>query len=245
MQESLFQYDEALSNLKTSAALDPGNVQALLNLGNLYLQLDKPEDAAEAYGQAVLITGGNAAAYYGIAEVNQRLGRYPQAVVAADRALAINPKDSKSSYIRSKALLQSDHPEEGEAELQRFDRLEADETAETVRGKAIPVALHTAFSKLEDGQGEAAINIMREALESYPDSASLRVNLGVIQNRLGLHRDALETFQAMLGQGDQNYFLVHFNLLREYALLGDSKASELHRLTYLQKYDAFLKNYRR
>jgi len=245
MQSSLFQFDEALSNLQTASALDPSNAQALVDLGDLYLKLDKPEDAAEAYGQAVLVTGGNAAAYYGIAEVNQRLGRYAQAVAAADRALAINPKDSKSSYIRFKALLQDNKPEEGEAELQRFNRLQADENDEVVRGKAIPVALHTAFTKFEGGQGEAALDVLREAIRSYPDSTSLHLYLGIMQSRLGRHNDALETFQTMIDRGDQNYFLVHFNLSREYELLGDPKASQLHRLTYLQKYDAFLRNQRR
>lgn len=245
MQTFLFQFDEALSNLKTASDLDPGNAQAFVDLGDLYLKLDKPEDAAEPYAQAVLLTGGNAAAYYGIAELNRRLGRYPQAVMAADKALEINPRDSKSSYIRAMALLQGDHPEEGEAELKRFDGLEADERGEVVRGRTIPAALHTAFTKLEEGQGEAAIKLLRGAIHSYPDSTALHLNLGILQSRLGMHGDAVKTFEDMIDRGDQDYFLVHFNLSREYESLGDMKASRLHWLTYLQKYDAFLINTRK
>jgi tetratricopeptide (TPR) repeat protein len=242
MQVFLFQFDEALSNLQTAVVIDPGNASAFIDLGDLYLKLDKPEDAAAQYAPAILLTGGNAAAYYGIAEFNRRLGHYPQAVMAADKALEINPRDAKSSYVRSVALFRSGSREAGEKELERFDKLEASERDETIRGRIIPVALHTAFEKLENGQGESAIDALREAIQSYPDSASLQLNLGIIQSRLGKHRDAVKTFQAMIDQGSmaQDYFLVHLNLSREYEILGDMKSSRVHRLLYLQKYDAFL-----
>ena len=91
------------------------------------------------------------------------------------------------------------------------------------------------------------MEVLREGIHSYPDSPSLQLNLGIIQSRLGRHRDAIKTFQAMIDQGFQNqdYFLVHLNLSREYEVLRDMKASQLHRLIYLQKYDAFLKNKRK
>jgi len=238
---------QAIEDLTAAIQLDPGNAQALVDLGDLYLKTEKPEDAAVQYAQAILLTGGNASAYYGIAEVNRRLGRYPQAVMAADRALEINPRDAKSSYIRSVALLRGDHREDGEIELERFGKLEAKDREEVVRGRTIPVTLRTAFAKLKDGQGEEAIELLREGIDSYPDSPALQLNLGIIQSRLGMHRDALKTFQAMIDQGfhDQDYFLVHLNLFREYEILGDTKASQFQRLIYLQKYDAFLKNKRK
>jgi len=244
MHVLLIQFDEALSNLKTAVELDPGNASAFVALGDLYLKLDRPEAAAAQYAESILLTGGNVAAYYGIAEVNRRLGHYHQAVMAADRALEINPRDAKSSYVRSVALLRDGHREEGEVELERFRKLEANDRDEEVRARTIPTTLHTAASRLENRQEEAALRILGEGIHSYPDSASLQVNLGIIQSRLGRHRDAIKTFQAMIDQGFQNqdYFLVHLNLSREYEILGDRKASQLHRLIYLQKYDAFLKN---
>ncbi|MBI4474660.1 MAG: tetratricopeptide repeat protein, partial [Acidobacteria bacterium] len=244
MHVFLFQFNEALSNLQTALELDPGNAQASVALGDLYLKLDRPEDAAAEYAKAILLTGGNGAAYYGAAEVNRRLGRYPQAVMAADRALDINSKDAKSSYVRAMALLRDGHREDAEVELERFRKLEANDRDEEIRARMIPVALHTAIDRLENLEAEAALEVLREAIRSYPDSVSLQLNLGIIQSRLGMHRDAIKTFQAMIDQGfeNQDYFLVHLNLSREYERLGDTKTSQLHRLIYLQKYDAFLKN---
>jgi tetratricopeptide (TPR) repeat protein len=242
MHVYLSQFNEALSNLQTALDLDPANAPAIVDLGDLYLKLDRPEDAAAQYGRAILLTGGNAAAYYGLAEVSRQLGHYPQAVMAAERALEFNPRDAKSSYIRSNALFRSGRREEGDAELERFEKLEASERDEGVRGRTIPVTLRTAFARLEEGLGEAAIEVLREGNRAYPDSASLQLNLGILQSRLGKHQDALKTFQALVDQGfqDQSSFLVHLNLSREYEVLGDIKASRLHRLIYLQKYDAYL-----
>jgi len=246
MHVFLFQFDEASSNLETAVELDPGNANAFVDLGDLYLKLDRPEDAAAEYAKAILLTGGNAAAYYGAAEVNRRLGRYPQAVLAADRALEINSRDTKSSYVRSMALLRDGHREDGETELDRFRKLEANDRDEDVRGRTILVILHTAVAALDKGQKEEALEALREGLHSYPDSPSLQLNLGVIQSRLGSHRDAIKTFQTIIDQGFQGQdFLAHLNLSREYAILGDMKASQLHRLIYLHEYDAFLKNERK
>src|SRR5262249_33426076 len=144
----------------------------------------------------------------------------------------------------SAALLRDGHREEGEIELERFRKLEAHDRDEEVRARTILVILHTAVAGLENGQEEAALEALREGIHSHPDSPSLQLNVGIIQSRLGRHGDAIKTFQAMIDQGFQNqdYFLVHLNLSREYGILGDRKASQLHRLIYLQKYDAFLKN---
>jgi tetratricopeptide (TPR) repeat protein len=238
----LFQFDEALTNLRTALDLDPVNAHAFVALGDLYLKLDKPEDAAAQYAQAILLTGGDAASYYGIAEVNRRLGRYPQAVLAADRALEMHSTDTKSSYIRSMALLRDGHRENGELELERLRKLEAKERDEGIRIRTIPVTLHTAAARFESGEQNAALQILRQGVQSYPDSASLQLNIGIIQSRTGNHRDAIKTFEAMIDQGflGKDYFLVHFNLSREYEIVGDMKASRVHRLLYLQKYDAFL-----
>ncbi len=229
MQVYLFQFNEALSNLQTALDLDPGNARAIVDLGDLYLKLDRPEDAATQYAQAILLTGGNAAAYYGIAEVSRRLGHYPQAVMAADRALEINPRDAKSSYVR--ALWLCSAPAVAKRVKQNWNGLgnwKRSERDEGVRGRTIPVTLRTAFAKLEERQGEAAIEVLREGIRAYPDSASLQLNLGIMQSRLGMHHDALKTFQAMIDQGfqDQHYFLVHLNLSREYEVLGDRRRAD-------------------
>jgi predicted Zn-dependent protease len=108
------------------------------------------------------------------------------------------------------------------------------------------VTLQAAAVRLQNREEEAALETLREGIQAYPDSPSLQLNLGIVQSRIGRHRDAVKTFQAMIDKGFQDQdFLVHLNLSREYEILGDVKASQLHRLLYLQKVDVFLKNKRK
>ena len=45
----------------------------------------------------------------------------------------------------------------------------------------------------------------------------------------------------MIKEGVGDSFLVDFNLAREYAVLGDKLKSQIHRTSYLQKFDESLK----
>jgi len=84
--------------------------------------------------------------------------------------------------------------------------------------------------------------LFRTALDSHPDhddEARISLSLGLAQAKLGRHRDAAETFQAMIERGI-NDFLIHRNLALQYELLGDSRSLE-QRAIYLQKYDSALK----
>ena len=67
------------------------------------------------------------------------------------------------------------------------------------------------------------------------------MNLGIAQSFLGHHRESIRTFQAMIKEGVGDSFLVDFNLAREYAVLGDKLKSQIHRTSYLQKFDESLK----
>jgi hypothetical protein len=61
----------------------------------------------------------------------------------------------------------------------------------------------------------------------------------LIQSRLGLHREAAETFETMiLMQSDD--FMVHRQLAREYEHLGNKEGAQQQRVVYLQRYDAAL-----
>ena len=162
--------------------------------------------------------------------------------MAADKALEIDSRDAKSSYVRAAALLRSGRPNEGEAELERFRRLEGEERDKVDRLRATRVFLQSAADSLASGRGDDAIKQLREGIRVYPDAGLLHLNLGIIQSRLGRHDDAVETFQTMIKLGLGDFFLVHLNLSREYQVLGNKTLSRRHRLIYLQKYNSSFPN---
>jgi predicted Zn-dependent protease len=142
------------------------------------------------------------------------------------------------------ALLRSGRSEEGEAEMDRFRKLEADERDRKDPGGPTGVSLKSAMTKLEKGRTEEALEEIRKHIRSDPDSALLYLNLGIAQSRVGRHADAIDTFQTMIDRGLGESFLVDFNLSREYEAIGDKSKSQRHRVNYLRKLDASLKKAR-
>lgn len=242
MNVLLVQFDEAQSAFKTSLELDPTNVGARVAEGDLYLQLDRPDDAASEYAQAIRLSGGNVPAYYGAAELNLRLDRFPEAVTSADKALELDSRDAKSSYVRAVALLRSGRANDGDAELERFRKLETEERNKVDKLRTTRVFLQSAAESIAIGRGDDAIDQLREGIRLYPDAGLLHLNLGIIQSRLGRHDDAVETFQTMMKLGLGDFFLVHLNLSREYQALGNKTLSRRHRLIYLQQYNSSFPN---
>jgi tetratricopeptide (TPR) repeat protein len=245
MQTMLIHFDEAVSSFRTALQIEPGNVTARVALGDLYLQMDRPGDAVVEYAQAIIHSGGrNAAAYLGLAEVNLRQGDFSQAVAAAQRALGVDSGNLRAHYVLAMSLLRSGRSEDGEAEMERFRKLEADERDMNDPGGATGVSLKSAMTKLEKGRTEEALEEIRKSIHANPDSAVFHLNLGIAQGRAGRHADAIRTFQAMIDRGLAESFLVDFNLSREYEALGDRSKSQRHRVNYLRKLDASLKKVR-
>lgn len=245
MQVLLIRFDEAVSSFKTALQIEPLNLTARVSLGDLYLQMDKSDDAAGEYAQAILYSGGkNVDAHVGLAEIDLRLGEYAKAIAAAQQALGIDSGNLKSHYVLAMALLRSGRSEEGGAEMERFRKLEADERDRKDPGGPTGVSLKSAMTKLEKGRTEEALEEIRNHVRSDPDSALLHLNLGVALGRIGRHGDAVNTFQGMIDRGLGDSFLVDFNLSREYEVIGDKSKSQRYRLSYLQKLDASLKKAR-
>jgi tetratricopeptide (TPR) repeat protein len=245
MQVFLIRFDEAVSSFKTALQIEPGNVTARVSLGDLYLQMDKLAEAADEYAQTILYSGGgNVDAHVGLAEVNLRLGDFPKAVAAAQKALGIDSANLKSHYVLAVGLLRSGRSEDGEAEMERFRKLEAEERDKKDPGGATAVSLKSTLAKLERGRAEEALEEIRTYIRSSPDDVVFYLNLGIAQSRMGRHADAISTFQNMIDRGLGDSFLVDFNLSREYEVLGDKSKSQRHRVNYLRKLDAALKKAR-
>jgi predicted Zn-dependent protease len=92
---------------------------------------------------------------------------------------------------------------------------------------------------LSEERVQEATTILSEGLREYPSNARLHLKLGLIQSRLGLHREAAQTFETIIRM-QLDDFLVHRQLAREYDQLGNKEGAEQQRAVYLQRYDAAL-----
>lgn len=236
----LVQFDDAVAAYKKALEIDPRNGEARLSLGDVYLRRDRLDETLAEYTRVVAENPGSAVAHNRVAELNLRMARFPESAAAAAKALEIDPAHRRSRYVRGMALMRMGRLEEGQKELQEYEKLERKAQGETNRVREIVATNRGAAALLIEGQAEEALAMFRKGIESHPDAAAMYLNLGLAQSKLGRHQEAAKTFEAMLGLEPGDNFVVHRSLAREYELLGDTSAAARHQVLYLQKLDAAL-----
>lgn len=106
--------------LERTVSLDPGNVQARLDLGNMLLAGGVPARAKEQANTILRAHPDNADAYALLAHVAQKQGDHEQALAMIQKALAIDP--NRAAFHTSLGLLQVSAPgskDVGQQELQK------------------------------------------------------------------------------------------------------------------------------
>jgi tetratricopeptide (TPR) repeat protein len=237
----LVEFDEAAAAYKKALEFTPDSAEARLGLGDVYLQVGRTDDALTEYNRVAATDTKSAAAYFRVADANLRMGRFEEAAAAAAKVLAIDTTLRRAHYVRATALLRMGQAEEGQKQLELFRKVEADARAETDRSRDIVVVNRGAAAKLVEGHPDEAVEMFLRAIETYPDSPTPYLNLGLAQSKLGQHKAAIDTFQKMLSLGMTDGFLVYWNLAQEYQVVGDTEASRRHQVVYLQNLDVALR----
>jgi len=240
IRAELVEFDEAASAYKKALEILPESAESRLGLGDVYLQQGKLEEALAEYNRVVQADPKSAAAHFRVADASLRIGRFDAAAASASKVLTIDPGHRRAHYVLATALVRTGEKESAEKELELYRKLEAEARSGIDRSRDIIVLNHGAAAKLLEGRHEEAIGLFQKAIEAYPDSSALYLNLGTAQSKIGRHKDAVETFQKMLSLGMDN-FMVYRNLSQEYELLGDMEASRRHRVVYLQNLDVALR----
>jgi tetratricopeptide (TPR) repeat protein len=236
----LAEFDQAASAYRKALEFTPDSVDARLGLGDVYLQQGKPQDALNEYNRALATDAKSAAAYFRVADAHLRLGRFAEASQAAGKVLDLDAGHRRAHYVLATALVRMNAPD-SERQLEVSRKLEAAARSETDRGRNIVVVNREAAAKLLEAQAEQAIEMFAKATETFPDSPTAYLNLGIVQCKLGQHKAAVETFQKLLTQNISDSFLVSWHLAQEYQHLGDMEASRRHRVVYLQNIDLALR----
>ncbi len=84
-------FDETLEEYKGVLDRDPDYLKALLNMGNLYVQLGDNDRAIKLFKKVITLDPDNADALNHLGSVNKKLENYDEAAVAFKRLLALNP----------------------------------------------------------------------------------------------------------------------------------------------------------
>ncbi|MBI5569944.1 MAG: tetratricopeptide repeat protein [Desulfomonile tiedjei] len=87
-----------LAGLEKMTAANPDNVQALVELGNTYFDLDKHQKAVEAYEKAIKLDPKNPDVITDMGISLRRLGRFQESAAAFQKAAEVDPNHALALF---------------------------------------------------------------------------------------------------------------------------------------------------
>ena len=165
----LGQYNAAYAELTRTVELQPNNLKARIDLGNLLLAGGKP-DLAQAQADAVMAADPNNPDVHAMLSVIAiKKGQKDQALIEINRALALDP--NRASFHENLALLQEGDPAKGavaEEELKKSVALDP---------KSVNPKLLLASFYIKNSRWQEAEQASRDAISTDPKSLSARASL--------------------------------------------------------------------
>lgn len=201
--QQLGNFDDALANFQIAHELRPDYIAALINTGNILLELDRLVEASISFKAALAIEENNPAAHYALGQIAASKRDYAEAVKHFEQTLAQLPGATRVHYSLAMAYRGLGNTEKARAHLVQqgtvgvrvsdplFDGLQnliAGERVFLARGKL-------AFEARRYGD---AVVEFRKAVAAKPDSVTALVNLGAALTQTGDLNGAAEQFRAAI-----------------------------------------------
>jgi tetratricopeptide (TPR) repeat protein len=224
LYERLGGHDDAIKQYKALLVLEPDHVEALGNLGEIYLTTGEPERAAEVLGRAVELAPKNARYHYDMGKAMQRLDRNDDAAKEY-RAATNEDKRYYQAWAGLGFLSAETNPTEAADHF----------------GKALKLApenayYHAALAEVQlrlPGETSAAIDSFVLACKYDPGNGELHYKLGCLLEEMGNDASAVVHFKEAISLdprgADAFYRLAHlqFDTHPELALLYINSAISL------------------
>ena len=104
---------QEINELEKGISLNPENVEALIRVGNLYLDIEQPEKAIMAYNKALEIDPNNPDVLTDLGVMYRRKDQPLEAIKAFDKAIKIDPRHEASRFNKGVVLLHDLNDSEG------------------------------------------------------------------------------------------------------------------------------------
>jgi Flp pilus assembly protein TadD len=191
--------------------LDPKDIDAPLQLGNIYAQLDAPRQAAAAYQRALAIDPNNVTALRGLANAELQVGD-PQAAISTLRsAAAIHPDWRTQNSLGVAYDMMGDFPSAQDAYRQGL----------TLAPENLQLTSNLGLSLALSGRFDEALPILEKAAHDPGATARIRQNLALAYGLAGDDQKAAATAAIDLDPAKVQANLGYYEYLR---LLHDRKA---------------------
>jgi tetratricopeptide (TPR) repeat protein len=209
-------FDEAINGYQAARTLRSDYAALPVNLGNIFLELNRLENARESFSAALEIDKYNPAARYGLGQVALSMRNYADAVAHFEKTLAQVPGANRVHYSLAMAYRGLGNAEKAKAHLAqqgsvgvRVSDPLVDGLQDLVTGER--VYLSRGKIAFEARRYSEAAAEFRKAVEAKPESVTARINLGAALTQTGDLKGAVEQFEEALRiePGKAN---AHYNL---------------------------------
>jgi predicted Zn-dependent protease len=179
---------------------------------------------------ALLVDPRDVDALTALGQVHLREGRLADAVDVSRQALVIDPGHREARYVHATSLIRIGNTDEGTAEMQVFQRLQAEDSEVRARTFELGRLRREASVSRAAGDYVKAVALLQRALVLEPRSPASHFDLGLALLEGGRAAEAVErlnTAAALNAPLD-----VHRHLAKSYEVLGRKEESAKEQATY-------------
>jgi len=228
-------FDAAIDAYTKRVELHPNDADAHQDLGETNARLGRIDEALAEFAVALTINPEKTETHASVAQVYLGQSQYVESAEAARRALDLDPSHRQARYVLATSLIRLGRTDEGQRELNEFQRLQALDAAAHARDFELGGLRREASISSENGDHEKAVVLLRKALELEPDAAVSHVNLGLALLRAGQPAEAVTRFQAAAALNAPAPLVdVHRYLAEAYSALGRDEESRRELAVYEQ-----------
>src|SRR4030095_13442673 len=179
LQQDEQDLEAAARTFATRVDLVPNDHDAHRDLGKVYLLQGEDVRARAEFEIALLVDPSDVEASTSLGQLDLRAGRYEDAATVSRRALELGPSHREARYVHATALIRMGNAEEGAAEMEVFQRLQAEDSESRARSFELGRLRREASVSLAGGDRANAVALLRRALVYEPRSATSHLDLGL------------------------------------------------------------------
>jgi tetratricopeptide (TPR) repeat protein len=209
-------FDDAIRRYQIARSLRSDYVAVPVNIGNIFLELNRLEEARASFKEALEIEKSNPAAHYGLGQVALSTRNYSEAIQHFQQTLAGVPSANRVHYSLAMAYRGLGEVEKVKAHLAQQGSVGvrvSDPLVDDLQNLIESERVHLARGKLAfeaRRYAEAAVEF-RKAVAANPTNAAARINLGATLSQLGDAQGAAHEFEEAI-RIEPGRVNAHYNL---------------------------------
>jgi tetratricopeptide (TPR) repeat protein len=216
LQEREGDAQEAINYYNVARQLRPDYFPVFVSLGNIYLQLNRLDQAEANFRRALEINENIAAAQYGLGQAALSKRSYADAAGYLEKALSLAPESNRIHYALAMAYRGIGKMDQARSHLVLSGAVGVRVSDPLVDGlqdlvKGARLHLIRGRTALEARRFSEAAEQFRQAVAAQPDNITAHLNLGAALTQTGDLAGAIEEFRESV-RLDPQHANAHYNL---------------------------------